>query len=76
MLKRAAPECRYVVLDAKGEVVLAGVAAWDDAVTFQIDLSGKLPAGDYTIMALVAVNGNAMNAAISHVFLREIRSGG
>ena len=74
-LKRAAPECRYVVIDDKGEVVLAGVAALDDAVTFQIDLSGKLPAGDYTIMALVAVNGNAMNAAIRRIPTRIVSGG-
>ena len=42
-LKRAAPECRYVVIDDKGEVVLAGVAALDDAVTFQIDLTESSP---------------------------------
>jgi hypothetical protein len=74
-LKRAAPECRYVVINDKGSVVLAGVAALDDAVTFQIDLSGKLPTGDYTIMALVAVNGNAMNAAIRRIPTRIVSGG-
>jgi hypothetical protein len=67
VLKRAAPECRYVIVDDKGSVVLAGVAALDDEAAFQIDLNGKLPPGDYTIMALIAVNGNAMNASIRRI---------
>jgi hypothetical protein len=64
VLQRAAPECRYVMVDDKGSVVLAGAVALDDEATFQIDLNGKLPSGNYTLMALIAVNGNAMNAAI------------
>ena len=75
VLKRAAPECRYVVIDDKGGVVLAGVAALGDEVTFQIDLNGKLPPGDYTIMALIAVNGNAMNAAIRRIHTRIVSGG-
>jgi hypothetical protein len=67
VLKRAAPECRYVVIDAKGGVTLAGTVALDGGVTFQIDLHGKLPAGDYTMMALIMVGGNAANAAIRRI---------
>jgi hypothetical protein len=67
VLKRATPECRYVVIDDKGGVVLAGTVALDDGVTFQIKLNGKLPTGDYTIMALIVVNGNAANAAIRRI---------
>ena len=67
VLKRAAPECRYVVIDDKGSVVLAGTVALDDGVMFQINLNGKLPTGDYTIMALIVVNGNAANAAIRRI---------
>ena len=67
VLKRAAPECRYVVIDDKGGVVLAGTVALDDGVMFQINLNGKLPTGDYTIMALIVVNGNAANAAIRRI---------
>lgn len=52
------------MVDDKGSVVLAGAVALDDEATFQIDLNGKLPSGNYTLMALIAVNGNAMNAAI------------
>ena len=75
VLKRAAPECRYVVIDAKGGVTLAGTVALDDGVTFQIDLNGKLPAGDYTMMALIMVGGNAANAAIRRIPV-QIASGG
>ena len=70
VLKRAALECRYVVIDNRGGVVLAGAAALDDEETFQIDLGGKLPTGDYTIMAVIVVNGNAMNAAIRRIATR------
>ena len=73
VLNRSAPECRYVVIDGKGGVVLSGVAAFD--VTFQIDLNGKLPAGDYTVMTLIAVNGNATNADIRRIPV-QIASGG
>ena len=62
VLKRAAPECRYVVIDDKGSIVLAGSVALGDGTTFQIDLAGKLAPGNYTIQALIAVNGNAANA--------------
>jgi len=75
VLKRAAPECRYVVIDDKGDVVLAGSVALGDGATFQIDLNGKLSAGNYTILALIAVNGNAANAVIRRIPV-QIASGG
>jgi hypothetical protein len=75
VLKRAAPECRYVVIDDKGGVVLAGSVALGDGATFQIDLNGKLSAGNYTILALIAVNGNAANAVIRRIPM-QIASGG
>ncbi|HZP68855.1 MAG TPA: hypothetical protein VFB29_02825 [Pseudolabrys sp.] len=65
-LKRAAPECRYLVIDDKGAVVLAGVAALSDDKAFRIDLN-SLPAGDYTLTAVIAVNGNAMNADVRRI---------
>jgi hypothetical protein len=61
---RAAPECRYVVADAQGRIVLAGTLTLGSDVAFQADWSGRLPAGRYTLSALIAVNGNAMNAEI------------
>jgi hypothetical protein len=75
VLKRAAPECRYVVIDDKGDVVLAGAVALGDGATFQIDLNGKLSAGNYTILALIAVNENAANAVIRRIPV-QIASGG
>ena len=62
--QRAAPECRYTVIDADGRVVLAGTLALGADATFQADLKGRLPAGSYTLSALIAVNGNVMNAEI------------
>jgi hypothetical protein len=75
ILRRAAPECRYVVIDAQGRVVLAGLSALGDDSTFRIDLNGKLTTGSYTIVALIAVNGNVMNADIRR-FRAQVSSGG
>jgi hypothetical protein len=65
--KRAAPECRYVVVDADGRVALAGVAVPSEDLTFVIDLDSRLPAGQYTVMAEILVNGNAMSAGIQRI---------
>jgi hypothetical protein len=67
VLKRAAPVCRYVVVDANDRVALAGDARFADDSTFQIDLKGKLPAGHYTMYAEIDINENAMNAEIKHI---------
>jgi hypothetical protein len=64
---RAAPECRYVVIDDKDRVVLADVASLGDDATFRIDLGGRLPAGQYTMLAVIAVNGNVMNPDIRRI---------
>jgi hypothetical protein len=64
---RAAPECRYVVIDDKNRVVLADVALPGDGATFRIDLGGRLPAGQYTMLAVIAVNGNVMNPDIRRI---------
>jgi len=64
VLKRAAPECRYVVFDGDGQVVLAGVARPSEDRNFAIDIGGKLADGRYTLAAEIAVNANAMNAEI------------
>lgn len=67
VLKRAAPQCRYVVMDTEGRVVLAGVAPLADDSTFQVNFNGKLAAGRYTMRAEINVNGNAMNADIRRI---------
>jgi hypothetical protein len=67
VLKRAAPECRYMVTDGAGHVVLAGQVPLADDLRFRIDLAGKLPAGRFTLAAQFIVNGNAMNAEITRV---------
>ncbi len=64
MLKRAAPECRYLLTDAEGRVALAGTLRPGADATFQVDLEERLPGGRYTLSAFIAVNGNAMNAEI------------
>jgi len=66
-LRRAAPECRYLVTDADGRVALAGVAALGTDASFQIDLRDRLPPGRYTLSVLMALNGNVMNPEISRI---------
>ena len=67
MLTRAAPECRYIVTDMDGRVVAAGTALPGAKSDFQIDLKDRLPAGRYTLSAILAVNGNVMNPDIHRV---------
>jgi hypothetical protein len=67
VLRRAAPECRTVVTDASGRVVLSEVAPLGPEASFHIDLEGRLPAGRYSLAAVIAVNGNVMNAEIKRV---------
>jgi len=65
--KRAAPECRYVVVDADGRIALVGVSLLQEDLTFAVELDGRLPAGQYTVMAEILVNGNAMNSEIKRI---------
>jgi len=64
VLKRTAPECRYVIFDGDGQAVLAGAARPGEDRSFAIDIGGKLSDGRYTLAAEIAVNANAMNAEI------------
>jgi hypothetical protein len=72
-LRRSAPECRYVVTDGEGRVVLAGQVSVTGEGSFPLDFSGKLPPGRFTLMAQITVNANAMNAEIQRIPL-EIAS--
>ncbi len=64
---RAAPECRYTVIDDAGRLVLAGTVHLDKDAACEIDVEGRLPAGRYTIFAMLIVNGNAMNADVTRI---------
>jgi hypothetical protein len=64
VLKRSSPECRYVLTDETGRVVLAGAAPLGEDFAFQVNLDGRLGAGRYTMAALIVVNENAANAEI------------
>ena len=65
--KRAAPECRYVVVDADGRIALLGVLFPREDLTFAVELDSRLPAGHYIVMAEIRVNGNAMNPEIERI---------
>lgn len=72
VLQRSAPQCRYMVLDAQGNVALVGTATPAEDATFQMDFNGKLAAGLYTAVAEITVNGNAMNAGIERIPVRVV----
>ena len=67
VLRRAAPECRYIVTDESHRVVLSEVASPGADANFHIDFKGRLPPGRYTLGAVIAVNGNVMNAEIRRI---------
>jgi hypothetical protein len=66
-LKLAVPQCRYVVIDTAGRAVLAGLGRLADDATFRIDVKGRLQAGQYTMLTMISVNGNAINAEIQRI---------
>ncbi len=61
---RSAPEVRYVLSGADGQVVLAGTARPGPRARFQVNLKDRLPPGTYALAALVAITGNVMNAEV------------
>ena len=67
VLQRAAPECRYTVIDDAGRAVRAGVLRPSDDATFRLDVPGRLPPGQYTVFAEIVVDANAMNADIQRI---------
>jgi hypothetical protein len=64
---KAALECRFVIVDARSRVVLAGRGELADDRTFQIDFGGSLSAGSYFVLAEIIVNGNAMGIQIERI---------
>jgi hypothetical protein len=65
--ERAAPECRYAVVDADGRIALVGSIPPQEDLTFAIELDDRLSPGRYTVMAEIVINGNAMNPAIERI---------
>src|SRR5262249_57337147 len=64
VLKRSAPECRYLVTDGEGRVVLAGQVPPAGDASFSVDLTGALPPGHFTLLAQIIGHAHAMNAQI------------
>ena len=52
--------CAYIVLGADGKVRRAGAGRQEGDGTFRLDLKG-LPAGAYTVLAAVSLNGNTVH---------------
>ncbi|MDI4234724.1 hypothetical protein OZ411_18125 [Bradyrhizobium sp. Arg237L] len=67
VLKRMPAECRIVVVDDQKRVVLAGATPLSESSSFQFDFKNRLPAGRYTMFAVVTLNGNVMNADIRQI---------
>jgi hypothetical protein len=67
VLTRSAPECRYIITDRNGRVVLAGEVPIAGDRSFHIDLGGKLQPGSYTLAAQIIINADAANDPIKRV---------
>jgi len=63
-MRRSSPECRYVVADETGRVVLSSSAPVDADGKFRITFKGRLQPGKYLLSAFITVDGNAMNPEI------------
>ena len=50
-----------------GRIALVGVSLPREDLKFAIELDGRLPAGHYTVMAEILVNGNAMNPEMERI---------
>jgi len=72
VVARSAPECRYMVIDAQGRVVLAGQVPVASDASFYIDLGNLPPTGRFTLSAELIVNGNALNPEISRFALKGL----
>src|SRR5215471_4438622 len=59
VVQRAAPECRYTVVDDSGRVALAGAVQRSDDATFRLAVPRGLPPGRYTVFAQIVLNANA-----------------
>jgi hypothetical protein len=66
-LKRAKPECHYIVTDSAARVVLAGRVEPGAKAAFEIDLNDRLPAGHYVIAVQISVNDNLMHADVTRL---------
>ena len=64
-LARSAPECRYLVTDGEGRVVLAGQVSVSADASFSLDFSSKLPSGHFTLIAQIIVNGKSDAAGLA-----------
>lgn len=67
LLTSSAPECRYIITDHDGRVMLAGEVPIADDHSFHIDFGSKLQPGSYTFAAQIIVNSNAANDDIKRV---------
>jgi hypothetical protein len=64
---RSAPECRYMVTDGEGHVVLAGQVPLAEDAKFHVHVSGVSLPDHFTLLAQMIVNGNTANAEIKRV---------
>jgi hypothetical protein len=67
VLKRTPPECRFLVIVDQKRVVLAVATPLGESSSFQFDFKNRLPVGHYTMLAVITLNGNVMNADIRKI---------
>jgi hypothetical protein len=63
-------DCVFMVRDDDGRVRLAGVGVLKADGDFAIDLTGKLPPGNYRVLLTLYLNGNTVNPDIRDVPFR------
>ena len=67
VLRRAAPECRYIVTDEMAVSYYPGSRRSAPKRVSRSTSRDRLPPGRYTLAAVIAVNGNVMNAEIKRI---------
>ena len=64
------PVPRYVIVGADGRLAAAGTASWQPDGRFAVPLP-TLPSGDYTLIAAILLDGNAIDPAIGRFSFRS-----
>ncbi len=67
---------RYLLIDASGKVVKVDKMHWRQDGLFTLDVPRKLPAGDYTVILAVFLDGNAVEPSARILRIRRISASG
>jgi hypothetical protein len=67
---------RYLLLDAAGKVLKVDKMHWREDGLFTIDLPQELPAGEYSVILAVFLDGNAVEPSARTLHIRRIGAAG